>query len=406
MAVRTIMSIIDNWRNKPQILLFVLACAMPLSFSTWQGLLNNFAIERAAFTGIEIGILQSLREVPGFLAFAVIFILIFIREQKLMYLSLGALGVGTFLTGFFPSVVGLYFTTVLMSVGFHYFETVNQSLSLQWFDKSTAAHNLGRMIAIGSFASLLAYGGVYLLLSVLSMSMETVYMIGGGATLVIAVLCWILFPQFSEKVSQRKKLVFRRRYGLYYALVFMSGARRQIFIVFAGFLMVERFNFDASAIAMMFLANGALNMYIAPKIGQLIGYWGEKRALTFEYIGLIGVFLSYAFVETAWIAVGLYLLDHLFFSMAIATKTYFQKIADPADIASTAGVSFTINHIAAVFLPALFGILWMTSPMAVFLCGAAMACLSLLLARLIPLHPEPGVEIEFGSIIKSGQQFN
>ena len=141
------------------------------------------------------------------------------------------------------------------------------------------------------------------------------------------------------------------------------------------------------------LGNGVLNMLFAPKIGRLIVRWGERRALTLEYIGLIGVFTAYAFVETAWIAVALYILDHLFFSMAIAIKTYLQKIADPADLAPTAGVAFSINHIAAVGLPALLGLVWVISPAAVFLTGAVLAFGSLLLARLIPESPEPGFEV-------------
>jgi hypothetical protein len=128
-------------------------------------------------------------------------------------------------------------------------------------------------------------------------------------------------------------------------------------------------------------------MVLAPQIGKLIGRWGERRALTVEYLGLICVFTAYAFVETAWIAVGLYILDHAFFAMAIAIKTYFQKIADPADIASTSGVGFTINHIAAVVIPVAFGFLWIVSPSTVFLAGTGMAVCSLVLARLVPRHP-------------------
>jgi cyanate permease len=133
-------------------------------------------------------------------------------------------------------------------------------------------------------------------------------------------------------------------------------------------------------------------MWIAPKIGNLIIRLGERRVLILEYIGLIGVFTTYAFVENPWIAVALYLIDHAFFAMAIAMKTYFQKIADPADIAPTAGVAFTINHIAAVFIPVLFGILWLTHPSWVFLAGAAMACVSLLLSLLVPHDPREGNE--------------
>ena len=364
-----------------------MALAMPLSFSTWQALLNNFAVEEAAFIGVEIGILQSLREVPGFLAFTVVFVLLVLREQTFAMVSLCLLGIGTALTGFFPFAIGLYCTTVLMSTGFHYFETVRQSLALQWVDKDRAPVFLGQMIAVGSFSGLAAFGLIYLAFEVGEMEMRWVYLLGGGATVALTVATWVAFPRFPAKVEQRQRLILRRRYWLYYAIVFMAGARRQIFIVFAGFLMVEKFGFSVKAMTLMFLANLFMNAIVAPLVGKLVGRWGERRALTFEYIGLIGVFLGYAFVATPWIAVGLYIVDHLFFAMSIAIKTYFQKIADPADIASSIGVGFTINHITSVVIPALFGFLWIVSPAAVFLIGAAMAALSLALARMVPPAP-------------------
>jgi nitrate/nitrite transporter NarK len=163
-------------------------------------------------------------------------------------------------------------------------------------------------------------------------------------------------------------------------------------VVFAGFLMVEKFGYSVSQIALLFLINASLNTVLAPRIGRLIGRIGERRALLLEYAGLIGVFVGYALVENANAAAALYVLDHLFFAMAIALKTYFQKIAAPEDIASTAGVSFSINHIAAVVIPAVFGIIWLSSPALVFLLGAVMAGVSLSFSLLIPKNPEPGRE--------------
>ena len=139
-----------------------------------------------------------------------------------------------------------------------------------------------------------------------------------------------------------------------------------------------------------------INVFMAPRIGRLIGRWGERNSLIFEYCGLILVFTAYAFVENPAVAAGLYVVDHLFFALAIAIKTYFQKIADPADIAATAGVSFTINHIAAVFLPVGLGFVWLASPSAVFLTGSALATISLLLSFNVPTAPAPGNEVQFG----------
>lgn len=377
-----------HWQ-RPEVLLILLAIAMPLAFATWQALINNFAIDEVAFTGVEMGILQSLREVPGFLTFTVIFVLLVIREQPFAIVALCLLGIGTAVTGFFPTVYGLYFTTILMSVGFHYFEALHQSLSLQWLDKHEAPAILGRIMAAASFAGLVAFGFIYFATDVFDLALKWVYVVAGCATIAIALFCWLAFPTFPAKVEQHKTIIIRRKYWLYYALQLMSGARRQIFVVFAGFLMVEKFDFDPGAMALLFLANGLVTMIAAPLIGKLIVRWGERRALVLEYIGLVGVFTAYAFVETAWIAVALYLLDHLFFAMAIAMKTYFQKIADPADIASTSGVIFTVNHIAAIILPAAYGFLWIISPSAVFLTGAALAGVSLTLALMVPRDPDP-----------------
>ncbi len=373
----------------------LMAAAVPLSFSVWMTLLDNFAIERVNFTGREIGILQSLREIPGFMAFAVVFVLLIVKEQALAFLSLLLLGIGTFITGWFPSVLGLYITTVLMSLGFHYYETMQTSLSLQWLGKEEAPHVLGKIIAVGSFTSLVIYGALALATRVWNVDYVVIYMVGGGATIGIALFCWWFFPHYPEKVVQHKKIILRKRYWLYYALVFMSGARRQIFVVFAGFLMVEKFGYSVGQISTLFLINASLNMFLAPRIGRLIGWIGERHALVLEYLGLICIFSAYAFVTDHRFAAGLYVLDHMFFAMAIAIKTYFQKIADPKDISSTAAVGFTINHIAAVFLPAMLGLVWIQSHSAVFLIGAGMAVVSLLLALIIPRHPKPGEEVVF-----------
>jgi hypothetical protein len=375
-----------------------MSVAMTIGFATWMALLNNFVIEKAAFTGAEIGMLQSIREIPGFLAFTAVFVLLILKEQTFAYLSLALLGVGIALTGYFPSVLGLYFTTFIMSVGFHYFETVKQSLSLQWFSIEEAPAMLGKLIAASSIASLVAYSFLWVAQDHLGLSYKAIYLVGGGTCLILTAFMWLAFPRFKAKTTQRKHLLIRKRYWLYYALTFMGGARRQIFTVFAGFLMVEKFGYSVSDIAALYIINHLFNWAFAARIGALVGRIGERRALTFEYCGLFCVFTAYAFVNDATWAAGLYIADHLFFSLAIAIKTYFQKIADPADMASTAGVAFTINHIAAVVIPVLFGLVWLVSPMAVFLMGSGMALISLVLACNIPLVPSAGNEVLVGKV--------
>ena len=356
---------------------------MAITFSGWLAMLNNFAIEKAHFTGAEIGMLQSLREVPGFLAFTAVFLLLVISEQTLALIALCLMSIGVAITGLFPFEIGLYATTVLMSIGFHYFETINNSLALQWLDKKEAPKELGKLISIKSLASLVTYAFIWLFFSVLMIDFPTAYLIIGSVGFVLFLWLWLSFPKFEATVEQHKKIILRKRYWLYYLLTFFSGARRQIFMVFAGFLMVEKFNYSASDIASLYIINHLLNWYLAPKIGHWVGKIGERKALTFEYIGLILVFVGYALVEDSQMAAGLYVIDHVFFAMAIAIKTFFQKIADPKDIAASSGVSFTINHIAAVVIPAAFGLIWLINPSMVFYAGAVMAFTSLILAQLV-----------------------
>jgi len=379
--------------NQPENLLLAMAFIMPLVFSVWMALLNNFVIEKAQFTGTEIGILQSLREIPGFLAFTTIYLLLFIKEQKLALISLALTAIGVAATGYFPSVFGLYITTVIMSVGFHYFETVNQSLTLQWIDKRSTAHFMGRMLSAKSAASLLAFSSIWLLMEKFSWSYQSTYTLFGGIALFFTLFLVFAFKQFPIKTEQDKKLILRKRYWLFYALTFFSGARRQIFVVFAGFLMVEKFHYSVADISALFLINYIFNWLFAAKIGKLIGIIGERRVLKFEYIGLIALFIAYGLAENATFAAILYVIDHLFFALAIAIKTYFQKIAKLEDIASSAGVSFSINHIAAVVIPALLGMVWITNSSWVFYIGAGFAFCSLILSFQIPTHAKQGVEL-------------
>jgi len=382
--------------QRPITLLFLMAAAMPIAFATWSALLNNFVIEVAQFDGQDIGWLHTVREIPGFLAIGVIAIIIFVREQVLGLVSLILLGVATAITAQFPTMGGILTITMLSSIGFHYYETVNQSLQLQWIDRARAPQMLGWLLAAGSGATLVCYGLIVLLWEPLNLTYNIVYLMSGGLTACIAIFALIAYPQFEAPNPQLKKMILRKRYWLYYCLQFMAGARRQIFVVFAGFMMVEKFGFQVHEVTALFLINLVANMVCAPFMGAAVARWGERRTLIFEYVGLMTVFLAYGGIYMfGWgvvLAATLYVIDHMLFALALALKTYFQKIADPGDIAPTAAVAFTINHIAAVFLPALLGYLWLVSPGAVFVLAAGMAGISLVLALLIPRHPAPGHE--------------
>ena len=390
------------WR-RPVTLLFVTAMTMPVAFYTWYALLNNFVVEAAGFDGADIGLLHTVREIPGFLAVGVIGIVLFVREQIVGLVSLVLLGVATAFTAWFPSLGGLLTMTLLSSLGFHYYETVNQSLQLQWLPKDRAPQMLGWMMGAASAVTLVVFLLIVVMWEPLGLTYNIVYMSAGMFTAAVAVVCLFAYPQFESPTRQVRKMVLRRRYWLYYALQFMAGARRQIFMVFAGFMMVENFGFRVDELTGLYLINLVVNMIVAPFLGKAVARFGERRTLICEYAGLSLVFLAYGGIYWfSWgvvLAAVLYVIDHILFGLALALKTYFQKIADPADIAPTAAVAFTINHIAAVFLPVTLGLLWVVSPAAVFGLAAGIAMISLGLALLIPRYPEPGNETTLGRVL-------
>lgn len=393
---------LPRWR-RPEALLMVMALAMPLAFSVWMALINNFTVEAAGFDGKDIGWLHTVREIPGFLAFLVVYLLLFFREQRLAVVSLLLLGGATAATGLLPTFWGLVLTTIIGSVGFHYYETVNQSLQLQWLSKERAPIALGRLAGIGSSTAFIAFGMIYVL-SLPSLSPEgapyvLLYALGGCATVALAVYGWWMFPAFSTGAPQRREIVLKRRYWLYYAITFMDGARRQIFVVFAGFMMVQTFGYGLHEFVLLLIINHAVNVFFAPMMGRMLSRFGERAIMTFEYVGLAAVFAAYAVVTDPLFAAALYVIDHLFFGLHFSAKTYFQKIADPEDMAPTAAVAFTINHIAAVFLPAVLGYIYLVSPSAVFWIGVIFALCSLGLARLVPRHPAKGAETAFSSAL-------
>jgi hypothetical protein len=394
----TNVSTLSKWR-RPEALLILMAIALPLAFSVWSALLNNFVVEIIRFDGLDIGLLHTIREIPGFLAVGVISILLFFREQTLALLMLSVLGLATAVTAWFPFLSGILTITLLSSIGFHFFETVNQSLQLQWFSKKEAPRKLGKLMAIGSAATLIAYTFLVLGWDKLNLSFNSAYMIAGFSCFSLAVLGYLIFPNFEAPIPQTKKMVLRKRYWLYYLLQFMSGARRQIFVVFAGFMMVERFGLDVQQLTTIYLINLMFNIALAPLLGRAVARYGERKALALEYFGLSLVFFAYGgiylFGWGVFIATLLYLLDHLFFALALAIKTYFQKIADPQDIAATAAVAFTINHIAAIFLPLGLGFLWLASPFLVFCTAGTLSVISFALALLIPRQPVKGNETIF-----------
>ena len=366
--------------------LMVLTIASMVGLQTWRTLFNNFAVDIAHLQGNQIGMIQAVREVPGFLALLAIFVILFIKEHKVSALSILFLGAGVALTGLFPSYFGLLSTTLIMSFGFHYYETTNQSLTLQYFDRDSSPWVFGKLRSYGAATNVIIGLIIYVISMVLNYTQ--IYLLIGGFILIISI--WALFqnPTNDNLVPQRKKMILRKKYWLFYLLTFLAGARRQIFVAFAVFLLVKNFKFSVQEITILFVINNVINYFLSPIIGKAIIRYGERKVLSLEYFTLIFIFIAYAYVDSKIIIGILYIIDHIVFNFAIAIRTYFQKVGDPRDIAPSMAVGFTINHIAAVIVPAIGGILWMINYRIPFLAAAGMSIMSLLAVQFIRVrHP-------------------
>lgn len=339
--------------------LFLITIATAVGFQGWRTLFNNFAVDEVGLNGFMIGTIQSVREVPGFLVFTVIFILLFIKEVKLAIYASLVMGVGVLLTGMLPTFTGMIITTVIMSVGFHYFETTNQSLILQNFDQQESPHIMAMLRSVVAFTNI--FVGIIIYFLGKYTNFEFSYIVIGLAVILITFLAVAKMPRTEPKIVQQKKMILKKKYWLFYVLNFLSGARRQIFVVFSILLLVENYKVSVIYVALLFILNNVIAIATNPLIAKAINKFGEKKMLSFEYISLTIIFTAYAVIENVWVVALLYVLDHIFFNFSIGIKTYFQKQAEPEDIAPSMAVGFAINHIAAIVLPALGGFLWLSN---------------------------------------------
>ncbi len=361
--------------------LLVLGVCASAGLQGWTALFTNYAKEVVDVNGFQIGLSQSVREIPGFLSFAAVYLLLFMREHRLSAWSVVLLGAGITVTGIFTSYAGLLMTTFIMSVGFHFFETTNKSLTVQYFNTSESPVVFARLRGYGALANIII-GFVIWVLSFITTYRYTFFIL--GVFVIISGIYMLNFnPLTREMPRQNKKLVFRKKYWLFYVLNFLAGTRRQIFTVFAIFLLVEQYGLGLRIVTGIYVINYALTYILNPQISKALNKYGERIVLSLESASLIILFMGYAFINNVWVVVGLFILDSIFFNFSIGLNTYLQKTADPEDLGSSTAVGFTINHISAVIIPLFGGMLWMLNWRLPFLVGAGFSILSLIFTQMI-----------------------
>jgi MFS family permease len=369
-----------------------------IGFNVWQAVFNNFAVEELGVRADQIGLIQSVRELPGLLGFALAFLALWLSEMRIMGLSVLLTGLGLVCTAQATGLTSLMLGTMVISIGFHFFYPSSSSILLMTVGKEEAPKALGRLQSISALAAVIGTLAIWVFVDGTHIGQLSIPAWGYRTTLYVAAGVVIVGGFFSLRNNQhlairryKPKVIFRRDYWVYYLLTFLMGSRRHIFTTFAIFLLVEVHGISVRQTAMLFLINNVINTYASAQLGKLVVRFGERKVLTLNFVGLVGVFLGYAYISNLALLYILFILDNIFFAFSLAVDSYFQKIAhSPEEITSNVSMAQTINHISALIVPVVGGILWeQIAPSATFLAGVGIALVSLALVQFIRSRPVP-----------------
>lgn len=351
-------------------------------FNIWRALFTNFAVEELAMRADQIGLIQSLREVPGLLGFWLAFLALVLSEMEVLSLSTVVMGLGLIATAGARSWGTLIAGTIISSIGFHAFYPNSSAVALKISEGRETPRLLGILQAVAALAAVAAT--LTVLLTVDAWGYRQLFIIAGVVTTIGGLAIWR--RERGGDGHQRQRIVFRRRYWLYYLLTFLMGSRRHMFTTFAIFLLVQKYGLPARQTALLLLINNVLGMILFRYLGELVGRVGERWVLTGNFLLLIGVFLGYAYLDSLLLLSIFFVLDHLLFGLNLALPSYFKKIAvSPKEVTSNLSMAQTINHLAAMFVPLLGGLIWEAYGAEVtFLCGAGIAAVSLVFAQFMP----------------------
>lgn len=376
------------------LLLAAATVAFGFGFGVYTGTAPSFAVSFLHLDRPHLGILESLREVPGLLTAGIVGLLAGIVAPRLALLALLVLGIGFAATGQVRDFWPLVACNVLWSVGLHVWLTVQPGLTLALSRDGHHGHGLGLMARYMAFAvisgllfvriaaTLLGYGGTFLVAGV-------------GAALGGLFLARI---HTGREAQVRQRLVFRPAYWRYYGLMLLDGGRRQVVQTFAVLILVLEFGVSLEAVAGLLLVNNLLTMAAAPIVGRWTDRFGERRVLSVYYVLVAVVFLFYTRIPDAalatgwkpeWIFYGIFALDNLLFTASVGIQTYIRHTAPPEELSASLAMGLTWNHIAAVTVPAAAGLIWAAYGYErIFACGIVLAIASFAMCLTLP-HRKP-----------------
>ncbi|MEZ0326749.1 MAG: MFS transporter [Fimbriimonas sp.] len=362
-------------------------------FSVYMGVFQNFLRDQLHADELDLGMLESIREVPGLLAALLAGTVYALAESRVAGLGMLITGIGIGLTGVFHRYTPVVLITVFWSIGYHLWATVQSAITLSLAKGKEGGRHLGRMSGIAALATISALGSSWAVSRLFPAAAKagTLYPIYFAASGVLictaAVLCMRLSTQADG--AKRQPFIFRREYGLYYLLAFLEGCRRQIFAIFASFALIIVYHQPVENMLLLQFINSIMIAFTAPRIGRIVDRVGERRPLTFYAIGLIVVFLGYATWQNVWALYALFLIDNVLFSFGVGFTTYLHRIVRTGELTPCLAMGTTMNHIAAVTVPVGGALLWKSTGnyQVPFWVGVAIAAIALVATRWLPKGP-------------------
>ncbi len=343
-----------NWSG-PLIALALAVFFSRLGEGLQGGVATNFYVQDLQLGGDRVLWLSGIREIPGLLLVFLAALLAFLPLSRQAAMSVLLMGLGYGAYAFVHSYLALIVASLVASVGFHNWMPLQSSLSMSLVPKSHSGRILGRMSAIGAFAGL---GGMLLVtLLVNRLGLRVFFALAGGALVIGAASLLRIPPDVGGEGSQTRKLVFRRRYWLYYVLIFFEGSRTQVFFAFASWVLAQFYGLDAQKLSLLLIVSGIVNLVGVPRMGALIDRLGERAVLLMSYSGLAFSFIGYALIHNVWILALLYISINFLVLSRVALDTYANRIALPGDLVPTLTAGVSVNHITSVSMSLLAGTL-------------------------------------------------
>jgi len=381
-------------QSSRELILFAIAVmALGMAFSMIDAITNNFLNAKFVLTGFQRSFLEIPRELPGFLVVFFSAGLWFLCSRRLGVVAMIFSAAGAVLVGFASSSYTLIpIWLFISSIGFHLYMPLAATIGMELAREGQDGRRLGQINSIRNLAAVLGSFSVVLGFKYFGFTFQHTFAIAAVLLGIAAVLLFMMTPE--PVIEKRGFLQLHKEYRLFYILNVLSGARKQLFLTFAPWVLVSILKQPTQLMATLFTIGGVIGILFQPLLGWAIDKFGERMVLASEAVVLVFVCFGYGFakfmfpVDTAFLVVcACFLIDQMIFSVSMARATYMKKIAlQPDHIQSALTAAVTIDHFFSITAALLGGVIWNVFGFQyVFLLGMLIAVINFFVALRVRL---------------------